>query len=351
MEGKNYGVEAFIVRLRDDKGEPMPGIELGDIGPKVAYASKDNGYLILRGVQVARDAILGRYIKVHKDGRVERRGNPKIGYATMMLIRRHISTKWPFSLAPAVATAAKYSIKRKQFRELGQELSVIDYQCQQQKVVPAVVAMYTVLLVGKRIDQLAHRNFRLILEDDDSLMSETHCVLCFSKAFVSETGLERLEWLRLACGGHGYSHYSGIPTIYQESLANATLEGENTILLLQAAKQLLKAEHLHSSAQQPMCESMCYLENAESFLARPCTVPEGSALEIWNVENVRVLLAQNTSFLLLKAKKEFARWAAELGMEQAVVRRMGVRLVQLARCHAMYFYYSSFEVIVAKVAD
>ena len=32
----------------------MPGVEAGDIGPKLGYASKDNGYLIFTNVRIPR---------------------------------------------------------------------------------------------------------------------------------------------------------------------------------------------------------------------------------------------------------------------------------------------------------
>jgi acyl-CoA oxidase len=240
VAGTDHGIEPFVVRIRDDRGQPLPGIELGDIGPKIGYNSKDNGYLIFDRVKIPREAMLNRYVKVHVDGRVEKRGNPRIMYATMMLIRKHISTSWPYLHGVAVATAAKYSLKRKQFMELGRELPVFEYQLQQHKVMPALVEHFVVLLVGHKIGLIAEKNYQLILQDDDSMMSETHCILCLAKVFASESCLAHLESLRLACGGHGYSHYSGIPNIYLELLPNVTFEGENTILLLQIAKILLK---------------------------------------------------------------------------------------------------------------
>lgn len=33
---------------------PMPGIEVGDIGSKIGYASKDNGYFIMKNVRIPR---------------------------------------------------------------------------------------------------------------------------------------------------------------------------------------------------------------------------------------------------------------------------------------------------------
>jgi len=34
--------------------EPLPGVDVGDIGPKIGYNSKDNGYLALKNVRIPR---------------------------------------------------------------------------------------------------------------------------------------------------------------------------------------------------------------------------------------------------------------------------------------------------------
>ena len=42
----NYGVQPFIVNIRDiQTHKRMPGVMCGDIGPKLGYESKDNGWL------------------------------------------------------------------------------------------------------------------------------------------------------------------------------------------------------------------------------------------------------------------------------------------------------------------
>ena len=48
-----------------------------------------------------------------------------------------------------------------------------------------------------------------------------------------------MEACRLACGGHGYSHASGLPKIYTHNTAGSTVEGENTVLYLQTARLAL----------------------------------------------------------------------------------------------------------------
>ena len=44
-------------------------------------------------------------------------------------------------------------------------------------------------------------------------MNETHACLCLGKAFYTDTTYSGMEICRKACGGHGYSHYSGMPSI------------------------------------------------------------------------------------------------------------------------------------------
>jgi acyl-CoA oxidase len=45
---------------------------------------------------------------------------------------------------------------------------------------------------------------------------------------------DTIERCRLSCGGHGYSLLSGLPSIYASYVQNATWEGDNNVLCLQA---------------------------------------------------------------------------------------------------------------------
>lgn len=65
-------------------------------------------------------------------------------------------------------------------------------------------------------------NLTLIEKNDFSMLQETHSNLALGKCYYSEIGLEGCEILRRSLGGHGISHYSGIASIWVDSLANAT---------------------------------------------------------------------------------------------------------------------------------
>lgn len=60
-----YGLQPFIVPIRDPVTmKALPGVEVGDIGPKIGFASRDNGYLRINNVRIPRKNILGKYVQV-----------------------------------------------------------------------------------------------------------------------------------------------------------------------------------------------------------------------------------------------------------------------------------------------
>jgi acyl-CoA oxidase len=48
--------------------QPLPGVDVGDIGPKIGFHSKDNGYLILNNVAISRKDMLRRFTSVGRNG-------------------------------------------------------------------------------------------------------------------------------------------------------------------------------------------------------------------------------------------------------------------------------------------
>ena len=54
-QGQNYGMHAFIVPIRDlETHKPLPGVTIGDIGPKFGYNGVDNGFLRFEYVRLRK---------------------------------------------------------------------------------------------------------------------------------------------------------------------------------------------------------------------------------------------------------------------------------------------------------
>lgn len=76
--------------------------------------------------------MLQRFVEVSKEGKLSIRGNPTIGYATMMDIRKQIAYYAPMTYSLAITIATRYSFFRRQFKSAAnEEIRVIDYQLQQ----------------------------------------------------------------------------------------------------------------------------------------------------------------------------------------------------------------------------
>jgi acyl-CoA oxidase len=88
VDENNYGPMCFIVPIRDlETHKPLKGVQVGDIGTKLGYNSKDNGWLMFNLVRIPRENMLSRFVFIDKDGSMEIRGNPKAIYSTMVNIR------------------------------------------------------------------------------------------------------------------------------------------------------------------------------------------------------------------------------------------------------------------------
>ncbi|KAF4526156.1 hypothetical protein B566_EDAN008192 [Ephemera danica] len=85
-----------------------------------------------------------------------------------------------------------------------------------------------------------------------------HAMTCCLKAICTSDASEAVERARLACGGHGYMTSSNLHPIFTLTAAAKTLEGENTVLLLQTARALIKT-WLRVRQQKTISSLMNYL--------------------------------------------------------------------------------------------
>jgi acyl-CoA oxidase len=116
IDGRSFGVHPFMVQLRNiENYDPMPGVELGDIGAKFGYSAKDNGYCIFNQVRIPRSNMLRRFAEVEKDGNFLIKGDLKTLYSVMLYIRVTIAIGSPKYLGMALTIATRYAAVRRQF--------------------------------------------------------------------------------------------------------------------------------------------------------------------------------------------------------------------------------------------
>lgn len=147
----------FIVPLRDlDTWMPLPGINAGDMGPKMGYHSKNNGWCTFDKVRIPRENMPMKYVSVDREGNFGIEGDMRVLYSVMMDIRTQLLLHSGATLMRALTVAMRYSACRRQFKNTSgnkQETKLLDYQTQQLKYLPLVAQGYAFLCAHKLVLQ------------------------------------------------------------------------------------------------------------------------------------------------------------------------------------------------------
>nr|CAB3219768.1 peroxisomal acyl-coenzyme A oxidase 1 [Phallusia mammillata] len=243
-QGKCHGIHPFVVQLRSlEDHKSLPGITLGDIGPKFGYGANDNGFLRLNNHRIPRENMLMKYSQVAPDGTYTKPPKAELTYGTMTFIRSMIVRASAFGLARGTTIAIRYSAVRRQseMRPGEPEPQVLSYPTQQYKLFPLLATAYAFFFVQKKMVETYSVVNQQINDGDYTRIQELHGLSSGLKAFTSWATNVGLEICRMSCGGHGYSMSSGFPKLYVDFTPNCTYEGENTVLLLQTARFLVKS--------------------------------------------------------------------------------------------------------------
>ena len=266
-QGEDKGTHNFIVQVRSmENHEPLKGITIGDIGPKFGFEEKDNGYVRFDHFRIPRENMLMRHSQVAPDGTYTRPLSSKLGYGSMVQLRTTISYASFDALARAITIAVRYSVVRRQTqnRAGAPETQLLDYINQQFILLPLLATAYATYFVARRIISLYSETQAQLAHGNLQLLPELHASSSGLKAISTTVVSQGIEACRVACGGHGYSQCSGFPTIYSNTSAAMTYEGDNNILLLQTARYLIKMKN--EVIQDPSCplpDNLSYLRESK----------------------------------------------------------------------------------------
>lgn len=334
------GVHPFMVPIRDMKTHRvLPGIEVGDIGPKLGYNTKDNGFMRFDHVRVPANALLGRLFKIQEDGTYVKRGNPKVLYSGMMAVRQYLLFSSFLQTAKGLTIAVRYSFKRRQFYDdNGVERRLLDYQHQQHKLIGALGCTLAMLFGTRKIEDKYRVHSKLVEKGDFSKLPEIHSLFSGCKSIFTWWTITQLEICRVALGGHGFSQFSGLPNLLTEVIPNATLEGDNTVMLLQTARSLVgDLRHIMSGKEVP--ESSQYLQDEPRNMELIIT----SKSEMRKLENLLQLwrgaacqAARSAAQKLMESAKQFGG-----SFKDAWDQASGVKLFEAAKLHIILFSFTA----------
>lgn len=346
--GKNYGMHPFIVPIRSLKDHsPLPGITVGDIGPKMAFQQVDNGYLMMRNIRIPKENMLSRFSEVLPDGSYVKRGSEKINYFTMIAVRvAMIGGEVVETLMKACTISVRYSAVRRQseMKPGAQEAKILDYQTQQQKLFPLLATCYSIHFMARQMTAFYNEAFKEIRVENFNSLAELHAIASGLKGFATETCSNGVEVCRKACGGHGYSLFSGLPSLYTRVVASCTYEGENTVLHLQAARFLIKCFGTAQSGK-PLPRTTSYLSTP---LSSGCQA--NTHLDFLNPD-VYIKAYESRAYRLIAAAAGKLHRLVQSGTEQYVAwNSTSVELVKASIAHIHYLIVKTFASAVSSLS-
>uniref|UniRef100_A0A8D1AFF4 Acyl-coenzyme A oxidase n=3 Tax=Sus scrofa TaxID=9823 RepID=A0A8D1AFF4_PIG len=344
-QGKCYGLHAFIVPIREQgTHKPLPGITVGDIGPKFGYDEMDNGYLKMDNYRIPRENMLMKYAQVKPDGTYVKPLSNKLTYGTMVFIRSFLVGEAARCLSKACTIAIRYSAVRHQseLRPDEPEPQILDYQTQQYKLFPFLATAYAFQFVGAYIKETYHRINENIRQGDLSGLPELHALTAGLKAFTSWTANAAIEACRMACGGHGYSHCSGLPNIYVNFTPTCTFEGENTVMMLQTARFLMKSyNQVHSG--KLVCGMVSYLNDLPSQRIQPQQVAAWPTVaDINSPDSLIEAYRLRASRLVEIAAKNLQTEMSHRKSKEAAWNLTSIDLVRASEAHCHYVVVKLF---------
>jgi len=238
IAGKDYGVAAFVVPLRDEKGNTLPGVTITDCGRKMGLNGVDNGKISFNQVEIPYDNLLDRFAGVDEEGKFtspiasdNRRFFTMLG--TLVGGRIGIPRSALSASKSALSIAIQYGDQRRQFGPEGAaEVPILNYRTHQRRLIPLLANAYALHFSLQYLTQ------RFVNRTEEE-MQEIEALAAGLKAFATWNNTHTLQTARECCGGKGYLSENRIDDLKNDSDIYTTFEGDNTVFLQLVAKSRL----------------------------------------------------------------------------------------------------------------
>lgn len=299
-DGVDHGVQVFFVPIRDrSTGITFPGLTVGDCGAKMGRHGIDNGWVQFNKYRIPRRNMLMKHATVCKQGKFQRKlkSTKQMAYGALIGGRASMVQDSADFLQMALTIAVRYGAVRRQGEtitadtEAGKALvplhtkphlepQLLDYSSHQHILMPLLAHAYAFQFTATAM-------YRLVDELSDAdpstagpLLGDVHATSAGLKAFCTWKTLEGIDLCRQCCGGHGYSTYNKLGTMYDDFAVQLTWEGANTVMALQTARKLVSSLRDAQSGAQ-LSGSVTYLAGNQP--AAP-TVASAKQLLQWDTQ-------------------------------------------------------------------
>ncbi|AHC26456.1 MULTISPECIES: acyl-CoA dehydrogenase family protein [Mycobacteriaceae] len=244
-KGEGHGVHCFVVPIRDDAGNDLPGVTTSDCHYKGGLPGVDNGRIQFDQVRIPRENLLNKYADVAEDGTytspIENKGRR---FFTMLgtLIRGRVTVGGSAGAAARVALdiATRYALERRQFEAPGSENEVLimDYLVHQRRLFPLIAKSYALQFAQNELVAKCHE-LQTAENPDAEEQRELESRAAGLKAANTWHATRAIQEAREACGGAGYLAENRLIALKADTDVFTTFEGDNHVLTQLVAKELL----------------------------------------------------------------------------------------------------------------
>lgn len=238
IDGEDFGVNAFIVPLRNAEGKLHDGVRIEDCGRKMGLNGVDNGVIYFDQVEIPKENMLDKFSSVNELGEFESPiSSDNRRFFTMLgtLVGGRIGI--PRSALAASKTGLTIAIRhgehRKQFGpEGGEEVPILNYRMHQRRLMPPLATSYALHFA---LRYLTERFLKRSEEDAQEIEALAAGLKAYTTWFTTAT----LQECREACGGKGYLSENRIDALKNDTDVYTTFEGDNVVLMQLVAKNRL----------------------------------------------------------------------------------------------------------------
>ena len=241
---ESHGVHVLVAPLRDEHGDPHPGVRIEDCGEKMGLNGVDNGRIWFDHVRVPRDALLNRFGGVNEQGVYESPiEKPNKRFFTMLgaLIQGRVCISGASISASktALTIAVRHGLRRTQFGPPDEdEVALLDYRTHQRRLMPLLARTYALHFAQAELLEKFHdRQRRRDAPEPEQRRLES--LAAGMKATSSWHATETIQSARECCGGAGYLSVNRFAALKADTDVFTTFEGDNTVLMMLVARGLL----------------------------------------------------------------------------------------------------------------
>jgi alkylation response protein AidB-like acyl-CoA dehydrogenase len=268
IDGKNEGVHAFLIKLRDDDGNVSPGILIGDCGMKMGNNGIDNGWALFRSMKVGVDSLLNEFSWITDKGEFQSKIKSKskrfaVQISALSGGRLGVGVSAAMATLMGCGIAIRYGTVRQQFGDKkGMENTLMSYPLVHSKLITRIS---NALIHYSISDYLDHEWLNVNVFDFTNIqVKELHALSSFIKAASSWNMKEALLKARELCGGHAFSAYSHLPTLIDDTEVHITWEGTNEVLLQQTCKNLMEEFNKFRTKGKIQYKSLQFLKSFDN---------------------------------------------------------------------------------------